>query len=1544
MKRFFKYLLATLACAFCVCSVACGGSSSSSNQDSGPRFLEGSLERVKFTDDIVIAEYVEYVTDSEYKIEIKGANGYCVDVTRKKSWTPEEPGEYTIVYTVYDGEFKGVSEFALSIYVPKITWSYSVNNDFYDVGEAVIFEQFFGGMNIAVESYYPWKMVMDSVTVDGVTTEIAADATSYTIASSSDHTFAFHLETEDGQMRYLTQDVSVRYADAATLQFLTDNNMEESGAIVVAEGRVTLNAGQYGGGKTTGAPRSGARHEQAYLAYVGEYGINDFVAFDFTGNNMPALGFFENDLENSIFSPELKTNEKYKGITVTDGFTQNDGKVFGKWTSSICARLAVSGPQKISNIDTDTEGWFRSGIRGVPMLGMTDKANNPDTKFRIVVGFVEGTSTHATLAFYLCNRETGEVYYKGHHKVTFDASKLVLPIDEDYYKGSIVAYGHYGKRMAFDKIYPVVHADSLQEAIETFFPLSNFQETAKDRVQANVALNVADYIVTVPGYTPTLKVIDENGTITTVTGDTFTLDVGSYTLQYNDGKNDTRIMQVQASDISANGQTWLTDNNVTYNRLVSIANNGKIVLGAGTTSAADGRPTETTVNDYAYLAFNNQYKVYRDGGDVGVYVGIEFTGNNMPNVLFFGDEITNNIFSDGGAIGNKGMLYSNGCTLADGSLFSGWETSVNNRLNLYGPNKVKNMGRDFDGFNRWLIKSAWLGMVKQAENANMKFRLIIGFTELRENAENQYVKATIWLENAVTGEKLYGGTCKILATQIIPDYVYEEGSTVFSEYFSGGKIAVYGQIGKTTTIDKLYVPTQAKGGVGSEVFGEHSRFNGEAQTVVNTDTVLRVSDYIVTQSGFTHTLNLMDANGVVTPITGDTFTIDKAGNYTLSYCDGKNFANAMAIKAISIALEEANKMMSIGETLQLNLRLDDPSGDAIVWSTDNPDVVEVDNTGKVTALAKGTANVTVTVGDQSLSCVINVCERYEISTVAQFMAMPTGDESVYCILTQDIDFAGTLIQYGATPSGTTYAPIGTATSKFSGILDGNGYAIKNVNIIGNGGAAMFGCVFAYVDGTIKNLAADVTLTAVTKSAKDVGFIYYLYAGASVENCYIRFNTNATQYGNGNGRAVGAIAGVINADGGVATIKNCVGVLDLTNLNSSYDGSFGGAASIVGGNISGESTVNILNCYGVTLTAPTDTKNTPKLDSNDTTSSGGVYNPGVVNKSTSSAYGSMYDMYVAAKTGMTAENGWSSLWTVSANGSLKFGDETIFEVYEISTVADFMALPMNDANAYCVLMKDIDFSGIVINQTEGYMTIGYPAGATHETPGTSATVFAGVLDGNGFALKNVTVAPLAEYGGSNTTVGQPNLIYAICGTVKNLSVDLTLKDVGVNSARFGGFTSTLQSGAHISNCYFELTSTHYVASNYPLAPLAGFVAASTGAITIENCVGVLNKVANSRNGGLAGGLIGRVSMANGGTVNVKNCYAVEVDPNDGTTAAQVFVQASGWQAPSTLVNSTAYTALADLVTAAQTGITAENGWNSLWTVSANGLTFGTTTIA
>ncbi len=1173
MKRITKYLLAALIGTISFGIVAC----TPKEEGPGPQFLKGSLERVKYTNTIALDAYIKYVTDSEYKIEIKGPNGYLVDVTKKKAWTPNEPGEYTIVYTVYDGEYEGVSEFPLTIFVPNIMWEYTICNDFYNVGDVIVFEEFFDKMNIAVESYYPWKMVMDNVTVNGVTTEFTPDQTSYTIVSFGEHTFAYHVETEDGQTRHVTQDVGVRYIDEETKAFMEANNMVEYNAITVAEGGVTLNAGEYGGGKTSGAPRWSQQQEQAYLAYMGDYSFGDFVAFDFTGNNMPAIGFFENEPENTMYTTDLKYDEQYKGIVVANGFTQNDGAVFSKWTGSVCNRLDIYGPQKISNPDSDTEGWFRDGgIKG-KMVGMTEQANNPDTKFSMVMGFVDGSSTHLTLGFYLSDRDTGEVYFSGTYTFNFAENSFIMPMDSEYYKGNIVAYGHYGKRLVLDKIYPVIHADSLDEAVNAIFTTSKFKNTAQAKVLRNQTLNVADYIVTEPGYTYSLKLADDKGN--------------------------------------------------------------------------------------------------------------------------------------------------------------------------------------------------------------------------------------------------------------------------------------------------------------------------------------------------------------VTDVTGDTFTLSELGQYTLIYKDGKNSVAALNLTA---------------------------------------------------------------------------CKKYEISTIEEFLALPTEDPYIYGQLQNDLDFTGIVLN--KTEGYNTIGLVDGVAKTFSGVLDGNGYAIKNLTIAPNASTGNAACVIYAASGTIMNLSVKFNLIDLTVgSARNGGFLAALYAGGHVNNCY--FDLTTTHYADNN-RPVAPLASMVSMSSGSAIIENCVGV--LREVANARDGGY--AAALVGRiNTPGVGKLIMKNCYAVEINPKdggtaqyyVDTRDdwfTPVVDENN------------------SAYTTLVDMFGDAKTGMTVANGWNSYWSVDAtNGLLKFNNTVIYNAkspkldvtsaslffatgtntnnfagtvqlnmlntkntatfessdtsvatvdanglvtakkggtaiitatvdgvestctikvynyYEIASVEEFKTKLMAATdvtlteNDYYALVANLDFTGITLNKTEGYKTI------------AGGTTFYGILDGNGHSISNLTVT---NYNSS----GYACLFYLMGGTIKNLAVEMTLDVSGQYYTRNGGLNGQLRPGAYISNCYVEITTPYDTDNNWPVSPY-GSCNVNGGTITLENCVGVMNDIANKDAAdGYATGLVGRYH----GNVQLvlKNCYAIEINPswNYGDVEAEYYADQVGtgdWQNVTNVTNTYAYDTLAKLFAAAKTGMTAENGWNSFWSVDAanNTLKFG-----
>ena len=779
-------------------------------KNTGPQFLEGSLETIELGESVRFDEYFEKITD-DYTLVIKGEN-FNRDYTGRDIWTPDEPGVYSLVYTINSGEFEGTETFELTVTAPRLQWEYTLSSELYNTGEEIVFEKFFEKMNISVQSYYEWKMVMDSVVVEGETTEFSESDLSFTVESAADHTFYFHLEAEDGQRKELSQVVGIRRVDAETVKFLEDNGIVDYDTVVVADGGVTLNKSKYSDGQTMGAPRADYVSYQSYLAYDGDYGLGDFVAFDYTGNNMPALAFFCNELTSSMFCENYinPTGESDKGIVVVNGSTGNDGAPFAKWAKSVNGRLNIYGPRKISQMDNEYAGWFRESIRGVEPLGLTYQASNAETKFRLVVGFIEGMAEKFTVAVHLSNRETGEVYYDGVFTKKIPTG-LTLEVTDDYYSGKIIAYGQYGKRTVLDKIYPIVHAETIVEAREKLFPSSQFKETARKEVYVNEPLGVSDYILPVEGEEYELTLTDSVGNTTAITEATFTLtEIGKYTLRFEDGVHEFALLELNASDVAPEMWDWIEENKVTYHGLQSIAADGKVVLRAGTTSGA--RPTSMTVNDYSYLAFNQEFKAEKtSSGDQGVYIAFDFTGNNMPNVLFFADEATPNIFNDGKATGNKGILITNGCTIADGSNFVNWETSVNNRLNIYGPNKVANMGDNVNGFFRSSIGDVDFGMTQHALNPTGQYRLVLGFVELRNTATVKYIKLTAYLTNRATGEVLYQGTRKIEGDNFA---MIDDPTTYFS-----GKIVLYGQIGRTVTLDKVYAPIMAKGaGLGYGAF------------------------------------------------------------------------------------------------------------------------------------------------------------------------------------------------------------------------------------------------------------------------------------------------------------------------------------------------------------------------------------------------------------------------------------------------------------------------------------------------------------------------------------------------------------------------------------------------------------------------------------------------------------------------------------------------------------------------------------------------------
>ena len=101
------------------------------------------------------------------------------------------------------------------------------------------------------------------------------------------------------------------------------------------------------------------------------------------------------------------------------------------------------------------------------------------------------------------------------------------------------------------------------------------------------------------------------------------------------------------------------------------------------------------------------------------------------------------------------------------------------------------------------------------------------------------------------------------------------------------------------------------------------------------------------------------------------------GNYDNYYLKELNcvYKKEVIIQVTSISLNKTTDTLIIGgtDTLLATVNPMDASNKAVVWTSSNPTIVAVDNTGKVTAVSVGTAAITATTvdGGKTATCTVN---------------------------------------------------------------------------------------------------------------------------------------------------------------------------------------------------------------------------------------------------------------------------------------------------------------------------------------------------------------------------------------------------------------------------------------------------------------------------------------------------------------------------------------------------------------------------------------------
>ena len=349
-----------------------------------------------------------------------------------------------------------------------------------------------------------------------------------------------------------------------------DAKITEKGVTKNEDGSITLEGTQFTGAQYT---YNIAALNNNYIAMKGEYGIGYYLDITFTGNNMPHVMFFADQING------IMTSDGGKGLLLSNGlyssnFAQNMGY----------DNLFVHGPTRILNngSDADVRDTYASyvGDGGVvasvayskyPLLTQKGLMDSTDT-YKYTVGTYLDENGKIVVDVVLYNVTTSAAVY--------DLQLTTTLTESDVAAGSIVLY---------------------------------------DGVKGSGTTTTFSYG---EAYIPEPEIVTEKGATKN--------EDGSVTL----------------AGTAFTGAQW------TYNIASTLDNN--------------------------YVALKGEY-------GIGTYIDITFTGNNMPHVMFFADQINGIMTSDGG----NGLLLSNGLYSSNFAQNMGYDN-----LFVHGPTRILNNGSD----------------------------------------------------------------------------------------------------------------------------------------------------------------------------------------------------------------------------------------------------------------------------------------------------------------------------------------------------------------------------------------------------------------------------------------------------------------------------------------------------------------------------------------------------------------------------------------------------------------------------------------------------------------------------------------------------------------------------------------------------------------------------------------------------------------------------------------------------------------------------------
>lgn len=262
--------------------------------------------------------------------------------------------------------------------------------------------------------------------------------------------------------------------------------------------------------------------------------------------------------------------------------------------------------------------------------------------------------------------------------------------------------------------------------------------------------------------------------------------------------------------------------------------------------------------------------------------------------------------------------------------------------------------------------------------------------------------------------------------------------------------------------------------------------------------------------------------------------------------------------------EEGEWSKDLGIVVKIN---GEPVEEGFEIRSTDPEVAAVEG-GTVTCVGDGTAKVEVVVNGTVMLTIEVVCNVYNpVRTAQDFDDIRKAQNAKY-ILMNDIDFEGRTF-----PAFSCWATaVSTSkTAQFTGVFDGNGYSLLNIN---PGQEAGSGSSDWSIFGVIGKTGVVRNLSVIGANIDNRAGVISSYLAGRIENCYVEVTVRSTANTNLNN----PVGGIAEKSVAGALVKDCVAV--VTVAEGAGETFIGGVVGQSKGDIENSQLINVNGSLGV----------------------------------------------------------------------------------------------------------------------------------------------------------------------------------------------------------------------------------------------------------------------------------------------------------------------------------------------------------------------------